>query len=427
MKEIFKTLIKTHMKNICIRAFRLFIVSTLIIFTLSLSAQVSINTDGTDPDDSAMLDVQSTEKGVLVPRMTTTERDAITGPATGLTVFVTTDSSYYYFDGSAWTRLQSQSSKAFIAQNAGFPDSVLHTSPLSSSLIPLGLEVIGNYAYAFSWAPSQSVEYDEYDISNPAAISAVNFIGGGPQISSGPVIMDANASTVALLFGTQFVTYDVSTPTNPLLEEHNHFVSQPTGISVYNDDIVAVYSDITGEFELVKFTTPTAIKTVSVGSIPNFGPQDVAFSGNYAFVANNANDQLEIIDFSVFNQASVVHTVSLGSNPVSVSISGNYAYVANDGNDKLEIIDISDPLTASLVHTVDIANNPTKVRTNNNYAFVLDNGNDLFQTIDISDPLRLPVSLIPLASVVTSNFSTSKVAMLFFWITMEERDRGRYR
>jgi hypothetical protein len=370
------------MKNLILTV--LFIL--LIGFITPLSAQVGINTTGADPDSSAMLDISSTDKGALLPRMSDVQRDAIPNPATGLTVFVTTDSSYYYFDGTAWTRMQSQPGKAFIAQNAGVPDSVLYTSPLSSNLIPLGLEVIGSYAYSFSWAFQQNVEYDEYDISNPAAISAVNFIGGGPQISSGPVIMDAHASTVALLFGTQFVTYDVSDPTNPQGDQTNHFVSQPTGISVYNDDIAAVYSEITGGFELVKFTTPTARKTVSVGSIPNFGPQDVAFRGSYAFVANNANDKLEIIDFSVFNQASVVHTVSLGSDPVSVSISGNYAYVANDGNDKLEIIDISDPLTASLVHSVDLASSPTKVRTNDHYAFVLDDGNDLFQTIDISDP-----------------------------------------
>ena len=73
-----------------------------IITTLGLSAQVSINNDGTDPDGSAMLDVQSTDKGMLVPRMTTAQRTAISIPATGLMVFDTDTGSFWFYNGSTW-------------------------------------------------------------------------------------------------------------------------------------------------------------------------------------------------------------------------------------------------------------------------------------------------------------------------------------
>ncbi len=53
-----------------------------------LSAQTVIGADA--PDPSAMLDVQSTSKGFLPPRMTTAERNAISNPATGLLIFNTT-------------------------------------------------------------------------------------------------------------------------------------------------------------------------------------------------------------------------------------------------------------------------------------------------------------------------------------------------
>ena len=43
----------------------------------SFSQNVGINVAGTVPDNSAILDVSSTTKGLLLPRMTTTERDAI--------------------------------------------------------------------------------------------------------------------------------------------------------------------------------------------------------------------------------------------------------------------------------------------------------------------------------------------------------------
>ncbi|MFH1120705.1 MAG: hypothetical protein V1775_12860 [Bacteroidota bacterium] len=60
----------------------------LIIFN-GIYAQVAINTDGSTSDNSAMLDVKSTDKGLLLPRMTLAQRNAIPSPATGLIIFQT--------------------------------------------------------------------------------------------------------------------------------------------------------------------------------------------------------------------------------------------------------------------------------------------------------------------------------------------------
>ena len=85
---------------------------TLLLFFLGLMnlgmAQVAINNDGTAPDASAMLDVKSTTGGLLIPRMTAADRDNIASPATGLTVYVTDDNSFYNFDGANWINLSTQ-------------------------------------------------------------------------------------------------------------------------------------------------------------------------------------------------------------------------------------------------------------------------------------------------------------------------------
>ena len=56
-------------------------------------------------DASALLDVQSTTQGFLPPRMTTTERDAISTPAAGLMVYNTTTNKAQCYNGSTWNDL----------------------------------------------------------------------------------------------------------------------------------------------------------------------------------------------------------------------------------------------------------------------------------------------------------------------------------
>ena len=72
--------------------------SLIILFFSSaqIFAQVGINT--VSPDDSAVLDIWSTEAGMLTPRMTSAQRIAISNPATGLLVYDTDEASFYYFD-----------------------------------------------------------------------------------------------------------------------------------------------------------------------------------------------------------------------------------------------------------------------------------------------------------------------------------------
>ena len=64
----------------------------------SVLAQVAFNTDGSAPDNSAILDVKSTTKGLLLPRMTNNQIELIAIPADGLLVYSTDDSKVYCFN-----------------------------------------------------------------------------------------------------------------------------------------------------------------------------------------------------------------------------------------------------------------------------------------------------------------------------------------
>lgn len=87
---------------------KLFIAIFIISISLSLFAQVSINTDGADPDASAILDVKSTEKGFLPPRMTGAQRDEITNPSAGLLLWCTNcglNGEMQTFNGTEWVNM----------------------------------------------------------------------------------------------------------------------------------------------------------------------------------------------------------------------------------------------------------------------------------------------------------------------------------
>lgn len=91
------------MKNI-----KQIIISLLITTVLGLNAQVAINTEGSDADASAILDVKSTEKGFLPPRMTESQRRAISSPAAGLVVWCSNCGGYgelQVFNGLDWTNM----------------------------------------------------------------------------------------------------------------------------------------------------------------------------------------------------------------------------------------------------------------------------------------------------------------------------------
>ncbi len=79
---------------------------SLLLFAFAGIAQVAINTDGAPAHESAILDVSSSLKGMLIPRLTTTQRTNISSPATGLLVFDSDLSVFYYYNGTEWAALE---------------------------------------------------------------------------------------------------------------------------------------------------------------------------------------------------------------------------------------------------------------------------------------------------------------------------------
>ena len=147
--------------------------------TKTIAQNAAINSTGSAPDASSMLDVSSTAKGLLMPRMTLAQKTAIASPATGLTVYQTNGTSgYYYYDGASWTRLATASSPTFLTKTA---DYTILSSDVTNNLVMI----------------SNSGTTRVYTLPTAASVAAGNTI----KITSNNMDFDVVAAGADVLLG----------------------------------------------------------------------------------------------------------------------------------------------------------------------------------------------------------------------------------
>jgi len=96
---------------------------------------VGIGTTGA-PDNSAVLEIKSTSKGLLPPRMTQAQRDAIASPATGLTLYNTDTNKLNTWDGTNWTEALSAGSYSYPANSSM---TFTYTGAVQTYTVPAGV------------------------------------------------------------------------------------------------------------------------------------------------------------------------------------------------------------------------------------------------------------------------------------------------
>ena len=94
------------MKKIYLIISMLTLLGMLTLASAVFSQSVGIGSSTFTPDASSILEIRETTKGLLIPRMTQAQRNAVASPATSLLIFQTDNTpGYYYYNGSSWTRI----------------------------------------------------------------------------------------------------------------------------------------------------------------------------------------------------------------------------------------------------------------------------------------------------------------------------------
>jgi hypothetical protein len=93
-----------------------------ILFSLNIKAQNNVGIGTNNPDINSILELSSTTKGLLIPRLTTLQRTAmnpsLSTTQTGLLVFDTNDNVFYFWNGTAWTQIGAGSAGCTTLENA---------------------------------------------------------------------------------------------------------------------------------------------------------------------------------------------------------------------------------------------------------------------------------------------------------------------
>ena len=160
----------------------------IVLFTSAagylFSQGVAINSTNSVSDASAILDVSSSGKGVLLPRVTESEKLAIGSPATGLLVYQTDNAvGFWYYNGSSWTPVSGSSTGGGPSGNN--PGDIQYWTGSEWSIVPVGLPGQSMILSASGLPVWVGPTYPSLTTSSLISIGATLAVSGGSISSDG--------------------------------------------------------------------------------------------------------------------------------------------------------------------------------------------------------------------------------------------------
>lgn len=180
---------------------------TLAMVTMGVTAfaqTVGVNTDGNPADPSALLDIRSTDKGMLIPRMDMAARNAIATPATGLLIFQTDNTPGFYYNSGTpgvpvWTMLagagdlQGTQNGVLVGQGVGNPSTFSPASTNANQV--LATPTSGG---APTWVDPNTT-LTTSDATGTGAVVVTN--GTGQMVGTGNAVIDVQGALGGVMYG----------------------------------------------------------------------------------------------------------------------------------------------------------------------------------------------------------------------------------
>jgi hypothetical protein len=265
----------------------------LSLFTHQAMAQQSVGIGTATPNTSAVLDLTSTTKGLLIPRMTGAQRNAIASPASGLLVYQTntviipptSSPGFYVYDGSAWKLIAKDEDIVPPGSSASWTLSGSNQYSTPSGNVGIG-----------TTAPTDKLDVrGSFRLSNGSSVPVLKLYGGASPFFSSQIDFNDNAGNNLNRIGSSAGLLFLATAGHG-----DHLVLQPDGL-ITTGAGSALYINGTGnststvrlndEIPAIEFNTGTTEKGIirAIGNNMTFETASGNTTGDIQFRMNNSN------------------------------------------------------------------------------------------------------------------------------------------
>ena len=319
------------------------------------------------PNTSALLEMVSTSKGLLIPRMTRNQRDAVAAPATGLMIYQTNNTpGFYYYSGTAWTAISSRGANTSLSNLAAATGINQILQPNTDNTIDFG-------TYAKAWKDIylkgglyfNGIKMMQYKAGVNTIIgenAGSSGTGGGNTAIGTNTLSNSTTGNSNVAIGEYSLQYN-NTGNNNTATGYAALINNTEGYDNVANGFEALYNNTTGlgntavgKFSL--FTSSVANENTAVGSYSLYanttGYSNTA-TGSYALQSNTtgfnntAHGQSALYGNTTgtdntangfgalsANNTGVLNT-AIGKSALSANTTGSYNTAAGGNSLKLNI------------------------------------------------------------------------------------------
>lgn len=308
------------------RVFYLLVV--LLISATSFSQNVGINADGSAPNANAMLDVKAFNKGMLIPRTSTTSRIAIPNTK-GLLVYDTTTNSFWYNNGTAWNNLANSNSVWSLNGNSGTDASVNFIGTTDAQ--PLKLKVNNTTAGVIEYLSNGNTGFG-YGTFQANISGRSNAALGVNALNTNTTGSSNTATGPNSLFSNTTGSGNTANGYYALEQNTTGGFNTAVGYMSLSSNIDGTYNTSVGAFSLLGNTSGTDNSTLGHGALNintsgnyNIAVGSLALQNNMTASANTA------LGYSAMNTNTTgANNTSAGHNSLYSNTTGNYNSALGD-------------------------------------------------------------------------------------------------
>ena len=334
---------------------------TIFISNIGRAQSFAINTDGSVANASALLDVKSTVKGLLIPRMDKTAKNAIASPATGLVVYQTLPDSlgFHYYDGTKWVWFSDANNKDTSAwkitgnsngTSARFfgtlNDSALHFRIRN---VPSGIldSITGNTAFGYGNERNTTTGLFNtslgYKAMDSTSSGSANVALGSNSLGKNQTGFNNTAIGNAAMYearGTAGYPFNNTAVGNDALRFNRSYDNTAIGAGALHSDTTGQYNSVVG-FNAMYSNLRGYYNTV-VGAQAFFsdttGSNNTVMGLNAMYYHRNGDENVAIGSFTLINDITGAVNTAVGGNAMYNHTSGDnnvamgYEALMNDVN-----------------------------------------------------------------------------------------------